>query len=636
VDVVTMQTIYENLVWYNGTCATCTIPWLANSYTNSPDFKTWNFTLRQNINFVDGEPLNSSAVYFSLNRLLVDDGSIPTGHALSFAYEIQQLLNFSLSGTWCECSLSYNTQFVNDVLNQNFVQITGPYSFTLHLIHPNSALPYLLSAWYSAIMAPKYVMQKDVTLWKQSSNQYSLPYPTLSGNSTTQIKQYLYDLASTCNSGVTPGGCGASYIQNSGPSASTGPYYIVGWDHTTNVETWQSNPNYWGGAWATKIKPGFKTIVLKNIVDSRTRVLDLQSAARSGQAMSVDVTNDHLSDVADRNAWLNQKRLVSTLPGVTIYGPEPVFSTIEFLITENVTNPTTGKPYTFQPFADRRFRLAFSEAANLTALNADVNNNLGSVAVNAIPPGIPPAGSFNASIKPAYSYNPDDAAKLLLDAMQHPLTKFRFYNGTAAPPGYFNNTFGCRTLGSSGTCAGPVAQSISIDVISGFTFDAAIAEQIASTLDNISSTYNMGLTVNVLPLPLGPFVSQAFGGNFYFYELGGWQPAYPYVIDMVLGQLKPGSLFPAIQHINLPIIDELYKQMISANAAGNITGVIKADNKINEIANQYVFDYWTFYPSYITAMTSNVKGYFFNEALWTETLSGNAFDYLGTLYPVSS
>ncbi len=38
-----------------------------------------------------------------------------------------------------------------------------------------------------------------------------------------------------------------------------------------------------------------------------------------------------------------------------------------------------------------------------------------------------------------------------LSAMQSPITHFTFYNGTAAPSGYFNNSFGCNPLPSSGS-----------------------------------------------------------------------------------------------------------------------------------------------------------------------------------------
>ena len=123
------------------------------------------------------------------------------------------------------------------------------------------------------------------------------------------------------------------------------------------------------------------------------------------------------------------------IPGVTIRGPFTGYHTDIDLFATNVTNQQTKLYYTFQPFSDIRWRLAFADAVNLSAINQDVDNNLGRVAINGMPPGFPPAGTFNTSIVPIYSFNPDKAAQLLLQAMQQPLTKFNFENGTGAPAG---------------------------------------------------------------------------------------------------------------------------------------------------------------------------------------------------------
>jgi len=74
-DYNIMQNVYEPLIWFNGTCGTCVLPWLAASYTPSSDLKTYTFTLRSGIKFADGEALNSTSVYFALNRILLEDGS---------------------------------------------------------------------------------------------------------------------------------------------------------------------------------------------------------------------------------------------------------------------------------------------------------------------------------------------------------------------------------------------------------------------------------------------------------------------------------------------------------------------------------------------------------------------------------
>src|ERR1017187_10051063 len=98
-DYNIIQNVYEPLLWYNGSCSTCIIPWLASNYTQSRDLKTYTFTLRSGITFADSEAFNSTAVYFTLNRLLVFDGSDPNAHGSQASWLLQQLLNTSLSTT---------------------------------------------------------------------------------------------------------------------------------------------------------------------------------------------------------------------------------------------------------------------------------------------------------------------------------------------------------------------------------------------------------------------------------------------------------------------------------------------------------------------------------------------------------
>ena len=55
-----------------------------------------NFTLRSGIKFADGEDLNSTAVYFSLNKLVITDNAAPTSFGTQGSWILQQLLNTSL------------------------------------------------------------------------------------------------------------------------------------------------------------------------------------------------------------------------------------------------------------------------------------------------------------------------------------------------------------------------------------------------------------------------------------------------------------------------------------------------------------------------------------------------------------
>ena len=238
------QNIYEPLLWFSGTNGQDVVPWLAQSYSVSPDGKTLTATLRSGISFADGEPLTSAAVYFSYNRLLVMDGSAPVGHGTQASWIVQQLLDPSLSTSLCSCTQTYGSQYAKKVLAENFVEITGPLSLTLHIMTPNAALPYLLSNLWANIVAPNYVMQHDMALWSQPSNGYTLPYPTLSGTPTEQMNQYFMNYQATCNAGATLKGCAATYLDSStgGSLAGTGPYTIQSVNAASNVITLVATP----------------------------------------------------------------------------------------------------------------------------------------------------------------------------------------------------------------------------------------------------------------------------------------------------------------------------------------------------------------------------------------------------------
>ena len=94
-----MQNVYQSLLYINQTSSggAVNVPWLAQNYTVSSDGMTANFTLKSGITFADGEQMNSTAVYFDVNRYLIEDGSSPYGHGTQASYIIQQLFNTSLA-----------------------------------------------------------------------------------------------------------------------------------------------------------------------------------------------------------------------------------------------------------------------------------------------------------------------------------------------------------------------------------------------------------------------------------------------------------------------------------------------------------------------------------------------------------
>ena len=614
------QNIYEPLLWFSGSNGVNFIPWLAQNDTTSNGGHTFTATLRSGIQFADGETLNSTDVYFTYNRLLVMDGSAPIGHGTQASWIMQQLLDTSLSTTLCGCSQTYGNSYVSAVLKEDFVKILGPEKVQLNIMNPNGALPYILGNLWANIVAPDWVMQHDLALWSQSSLGYTLPYPTLSGNVTQRMDQYFDDYSATCNAGATPKGCAATYLDSStgGSLAGTGPYTVQSVDTTSNVVTLKANPHYWGGP-SGNIHPQIPTVVYKYVPDQTTRELDLRNAAASGQAMVIDVATTNIYDVADRTTWLSQGVLKPTISGVSIYGPFTQYATYFIPLDTNVTNPFTGTYYSFQPFADLRLRQAVADSVNLSLIDQTVNNNLGQVANELVPPGIPPSGAYNKSLKTTYGYNPDEVQSLLLSAMEHPITSFNFENGTAAPGGIFSNAFGCSQLDSSGVCAHPVPQTFSLVYAEGDTVDQAILDQIAYTMNNVSTTYNMGLTVTTTPLPCGQMTSEAFSGQVYGWAEAcfGWFDDYPWSLDFLGPILSPGGIYTSPGGWNLAQMGTYWNDAQTASANGNDAGVVTATNQMAALGNKDVSDIWTFYPDIYMVMTSNVKGFYFNPAIYT-------------------
>jgi len=297
----------------------------------------------------------------------------------------------------------------------------------------------------------------------------------------------------------------------------------------------------------------------------------------------------------------------------------------------NVSSALTGSYYTFQPFADQRLRLAFSDAVNITNIMETVNNNLGETAINTVAPGLPPAGSFFPHDTPKYSYNLDNVQALLLAAMEKPLTSFTFVNGTKAPSGLFNNTFGCAALNSKGVCSSPVGQNVQLVFATGDTVDEAIMDEIAANINNVSVTYNMGLTVSVVPLPIGQMIVESSGTHLYMYALG-WFADYPWVLDFTNAMYGPSGTYPAADGFNLGALATLYAKSQADSAADNLTALVQDVHQMNLVANGDVMYLWTQYPLNFMAMTSNIGGFYYNTALSTPAAGGTGPEYFATLY----
>jgi peptide/nickel transport system substrate-binding protein len=581
-DYVILQNVYETLLWYNGTSSTQVIPWLAENWTQVSPTR-YIFHLRKGITFQDGTPFNATAVWFSLNRLLVMDGTAPTGvHGSQAAWILQQLLNTSLSSA-LGGTPSYDRGYVDAVLAQNFVEVIDTYTVAINLMTPSASFPYLIAGEWAAIVSPSWVLAHDFPQAIRGPHDidYTAYFVHQAGNGTTSLN-----------------------LPENGAKAGTGPYYIASVNPTTYEIVLKANPNYWGGPPGFQFgpigKPKIETIDFKVVADFSTRLLDL----KAGKATQIAVPATDIYAVIDRDIWLGQRRMVSIIPGVSVYGPYSEYTTFWLNFNTNVTD-TSGRLLEFQPFADIRFRLAVASAVNLTDIAISVANGLVQVANWIIPPGTAPEGSYSPTARPAWSFNLTRAEQLLLDAQKHPLTSFTYYNGTPIPPGIVDNSFGPDK-----------PRTIALYYQAGGTAQERLLTTVATNLNRISARNNLGLTFTVVPVPAGTLYSLASRHQVYAYA-GGWLADYNWVTDWLGPMFRSTGTYFSWNLWNVTELDRLVDLAFKYDQNGNITGLIEVAQRIGALENQNAYYFLWWYPLAYTVVSSWVtpSAVYYNPAL---------------------
>lgn len=582
-DYEILNNQFEKLLWYNGNSSTTIIPWLASDYSQvSPT--QYVFHLRQNITFQDGTPFNARAVWFSLNRLLIIDGTSGSGdHGTQAAWIVQQMLDTSLF-TYFGASPSYDSTWVNKVLGLNFVQIVDPNTININIMSPTTQFPYLLSNEWADIVSPSFVVSHD--------------FP--SACKTTDCAADSIDYTAYFNHIAGHGEVAMNYLDlpKDGSKAGTGPYYIDSVNPITDEIVMKANPNYWGGPknWdGPPISVSIKTLDILYVPDLATRLLDI----KAGKATAIGVSATDIYSVVDREQWLTNGKLVSVVPGVHIYGPFPQFVTGWFNFLTNVTD-ASGALHKFQPFADLRWRLAVADSVNMSDAQITINNRLGQVATNLIPPGTAPNGAYDPSLTLPYSFDLAKMKQLITDACKNPLTNFVDENGHPYPAGTIDNS-----------CNPSHAQTIGMYVAAGDVVEQRILAAIAGNLNRVSTS--LGVTFTIIPVPGGEYYTLASEHQIYMYE-GGWVADYNHVIDWMGPMLQPAGSYPAWNNMNYTVLGQLFKQAISDDAKGDAAGLLATNKQMQQFANNAVIYLWEDYPLTYAVRSSFLQGFYYNEA----------------------
>ncbi len=114
----TLKGIFEPMMVYN-LIKSDLVPWLAESYSWSSDFKTLTFTLRKGVKWSDGQPFTANDVVFTFNLLKNTQGlngsglTALNGPVDTFTAKDDQTVVFTLK--------QVNTMVVYDIANQDIV-----------------------------------------------------------------------------------------------------------------------------------------------------------------------------------------------------------------------------------------------------------------------------------------------------------------------------------------------------------------------------------------------------------------------------------------------------------------------------------------------------------------------------------
>jgi peptide/nickel transport system substrate-binding protein len=225
-----VQQVYQGLLAFKPNSSEI-VPLIAENYNVSSDGLTYDFLLRQNITFANGDPVNAYVLWYSIYRsaLMAQSPSFLVTVALNTTGVTDTMLNqFNSANNVPPSSLLQVMQ--NPKLA---ITVTGQYSLAFHLPKPFAAFLATLTQPQSFAVDPKVVSQ---------------------------------------HGGVHAGNTSAWMTLN---AVGTGPFGVS--SYQTNFQlTLERNPTYWGGANGAQATPKVERVIIKYVADALTRLVDLK------------------------------------------------------------------------------------------------------------------------------------------------------------------------------------------------------------------------------------------------------------------------------------------------------------------------------------------------------------------------
>jgi peptide/nickel transport system substrate-binding protein len=237
-----VQQVYQGLVIFAPN-SSIIVPYIATSWNVSADGLTYNFQIRNNITFSNGDPLNAYDFWYSIYRsaLMAQSSSYLITVALNTTSVTAAMLN-QFNSTTPPTSLLDVMESPN-----NAITVTGPYSLQFHLM-----------ARFAAFLS-----------------------------TLTQPQSYAVDpVVVSAHGGVVAGQTSNWMTAN---AVGTGPYIITTYEPGV-LTVYEKNPTYWGGTPGFQLTPHLDKIIAKVVPDALTRLEDLESGSAQIAYVDFDLT----------------------------------------------------------------------------------------------------------------------------------------------------------------------------------------------------------------------------------------------------------------------------------------------------------------------------------------------------------
>jgi ABC-type transport system substrate-binding protein len=225
------QQAYQGLVIFQANSSNI-IPYIATGWNVSSDGLTYNFQIRNNITFSNGDPVNANVFWYSIYRaaIMAQSPSYLVTVALNTTSVTADMLNMYNSTTPSSALMSIMQN------PNNAITVTGPYSLQFHLMAPFAGFLATLTQPQDDAVDPVVVSAHGGVVAGQTNN----------------------------------------YMQAN--AVGTGPWLITSYQPGV-VTIYEKNPTYWGGASGFQLTPHLDKVIAKVVPDALTRLEDVESGA---------------------------------------------------------------------------------------------------------------------------------------------------------------------------------------------------------------------------------------------------------------------------------------------------------------------------------------------------------------------